>query len=297
MELQDVQVFVTVAELGSFSSAAEKEHLPASSVTRKVRKLEDKLGTRLLDRSTRAVCLTEDGRLFYKRALHILEEMDDVQRLLRGRHTHPEGTLRIGGPEEVLKTDLHKLLITFAQHQPQLCIDFHPGTDIRNIYTRNLDLMFHIDAPTDSDLIAQQLTTATTNYYASPGYLSQYGEPKSPQDVVQHRCIVEQRNWLNNVNHWNFRDGEGVIELPVTPHYRAESTFICIRLTAAGLGIALLPDHHCAPYLKTGKLVKLFNGEHEFLHSLYTLYPSRRYVPLKVKTLLEFLNDEMPERL
>lgn len=297
MDLQDVQVFVSVAELRSFSAAAEREQLPPSSVTRKVRKLEDGLGTRLLERSTRTVSLTEDGQLFYERALQILGEMDDVKRLLHGRHTRPEGTLRIGGAEEILKTDLRELLIVFAQQNPQLRIDFLPGTDVRNMYTRNLDLMFHIDAPLDPDLIAQPLTTATTNYYASPGYLKKYGDLDAPRDVLKHRCIVERRNWLPNVNHWTFRQGNDVIELPVTPHYQGESLPICIHLAVAGLGIAMLPDHHCIPYVERGELLKLFKGKHESKHDLYTLYPSRRYVPLRVKAFLEYLKSEMPSTL
>ena len=297
MDLKDLQTFVSVAELGSFSAASETENLPPSSVTRRIKKLEDQLGTQLFDRTTRVVALTEDGQLFYQRARQVLGDLDDVQRVLHGRQTHPEGTLRIGGAEELLATDILGHLHSFAIQQPQLKIDIHPGTDVRNIYTKNLDVMFHIDEPNDSDLIAHHLTTATTNYYANPDYLERNETLREPEDILKHRCIVEQRNWLSNVNHWPFKVKSKVVEFPVTPHYRAESTLICVRLAAAGLGIALLPDHHCKNYVESGKLVKLFNGEHEFNHSLYTLYPKRRYLPLKVQVLIDFLREEMPASL
>ena len=160
-----------------------------------------------------------------------------------------------------------------------------------------LDVMIHIDAPEDSSFIARQITTATTNYYASPGYLEQHGEPREPEDVLQHRCVVENRNPRKNVNHWFFRTEEGFRELVVDGHYSADTTYLSLKFVEEGFGIAMLPDHSCRASLEAGRLVKLFKGAHEVRHPLYAIYPSRRHVPAKVRVFLDFLVKTLPESL
>jgi DNA-binding transcriptional LysR family regulator len=297
LDLEDIRLFVTVADLKSFTAAGEKEQYPKSSISRRLRKLEDQLGTRLLERTTRSINLTESGELFYERAVQILNEVEVTEQLLAGNQLQPQGLLRVCAPDEFIRGSLQEPLLAFAREQPQLRLEVITGTVGQHLLGDRLDVMIHIDTPEDSSFIARPITTATTNYYASPTYLREHGEPLEPEDVLRHRCVVENRNPTKNVNHWFFLEASGVRELSVEPYYSADTTYLSQAFTEQGLGIALLPDHSCREALEAGRLVKLFEGAHEVEHTLYAIYPSRRHVPAKVKVFLDYLERVLPERL
>jgi DNA-binding transcriptional LysR family regulator len=297
LDLEDIRLFVTVAELKSFTAAGEKEQYPKSSISRRLRKLEDQLGARLLERTTRSISLTESGELFYERALQILNEVELTEQLLAGDRLQPQGLLRVCAPDEFIRRSLQEPLVAFAAEQPQLRLEIMTGTVGQHLLGDRLDVMIHIDAPEDSSFIARPITTATTNYYASPDYLREQGTPHIPEDVLDHRCVVENRNPTKIVNHWFFNEASGVRELAVDAYYSADTTYLSQQFTEQGLGIALLPDHSCREAVEDGRLVKLFDGVHEFEHTLYAIYPSRRHVPAKVKVFLDYLERVLPDRL
>ena len=297
LDLEDIRLFVTVAELKSFTAAGEKEQYPKSSVSRRLRKLEDQLGVRLLERTTRSIGLTESGELFYERAVQILDEVELTEQMLAGDQLQPNGLLRVCAPDEFIRRSLQEPFLAFAREHPQLRLEIMTGTVGQHLLGDHLDVMIHIGAPEDSSFIARPITTGTTNYYASPAYLREHGEPQRPEDILHHRCVVENRNPTKTVNHWFFREASGVSELTVEARYRADTTYLSQTFTEGGLGIALLPDHSCREALEAGRLVKLFDGVHEMEHTLYALYPSRRHVPAKVKVFLEFLEQALPDRI
>ena len=127
--------------------------------------------------------------------------------------------------------------------------------------------------------------------------MREFGEPQEPEDVLNHRCVVENRNPKKNVNHWIFRTEDGFRELAVHGHYSADTTYLSIKFVEEGLGIGMLPDHGCRDALKAGRLVKLFGGKHEVPHQLFAVYPSRRHVPAKLKVFLDFLEKKLPNTL
>ena len=297
LDLEDIRLFVTVADLKSFTAAGEKEQYPKSSISRRLRKLEDQLGARLLERTTRSIALTESGELFYERAVQILNEVEVTEQLLAGDQLQPQGLLRICAPDEFIRRSLQAPILEFAREQPQLRMEIMTGTVGQHLLGDHLDLMIHIDAPEDSSFIARPITSATTNYYASPDYLREHGEPRKPEDVLDHRCVVENRNPTKIVNHWFFPEESGVRELAVEAHYSADTTYLSQAFTEQGQGIALLPDHSCREAVEAGRLVKLFDGAYEVEHTLYAIYPSRRHVPAKVKVFLDFLERALPDRL
>ncbi len=297
LNLEDIRLFIAVADLKSFTAAGDKEHYPKSSISRRLRKLEDQLGVRLLERTTRSISLTESGELFYDRAQRILEEIETTEQLLTENQVHPSGHLRICAPDEFIRRNLQYLLVDFAREQPQLRVDVISGTIGQNLMGDRLDVMIHINAPEDSSFVARPITTATTNYYASPAYLAEHGTPLEPEDVLKHHCVVENRNPRKNVNHWIFRTAEGLREFAVEGNYSADTSYLSLKLVEEGLGIGMLPDHACRESLAEGRLVKLFDGVHEVEHVLYALYTSRRHVPAKVRVFLDFLEKNLPERL
>jgi DNA-binding transcriptional LysR family regulator len=296
MNFEDLRLFVTVVDSGNFTKAAEQEDLPTSTLSRRLRKLEDDLGVRLLERTTRSVQLTELGEAFYQRSLHILEEFDQTRQLLKQKQEMPSGRLRIYAPTEFTRLHFQDTIPAFAERYPEIKLELFTTDGGHDLVDSRVDVLIHIEEPKDSSYIGKQFTIATTNYYASIDYLKKHGEPQSPEELLQHECIIEAFN-AHRYNHWLFNyDGEKH-DVVVQGRFVTDSTFMCRRMVEQGLGVSMLPDYICRDGLKNGTLKKLFNGRFEEEHNIYVLYPSRRYVPSKVKAFLEFLEENFPKQL
>ncbi len=296
MEFKDLRLFVSVVDNGSFTKAAECEDLPTSTLSRRLRKLEDELGVRLLERTTRSVHVTELGEEFYQRCLLILEDVDHTRTVLQQRQEQPSGRLRIYAPTEFTRVHFLELIPAFAEAYPEINLELFTSDGGHNISDTRVDIMIHIEEPQDSSYIGRILTTATTNYYASVDYLEKYGEPKTPEDLLQHECIVEAFN-PHGYDYWVFPEGGKQKKVRARGRYVTDSTFMAQRLVLQGLGVSMLPDYICREGLEAGTLKKLFAGKYEISHNIYVLYPSRRYVPSKVKAFLAFLDEHFPKSL
>ena len=296
MNFQDLRLFVSVVDNGSFTRAAEQEDLPASTLSRRLRKLEDDLGVRLLERTTRSVHLTELGEEFYERCLQILEDVDTTRTLLRQKQEQPSGRLRIYAPTEFTRVHFLEIIPAFAEAHPEINLELFTSDGGHNIVDSRVDIMIHIEEPEDSSWIGRNLTVATTNYYASVDYLERAGEPDRPEDLLQHECVIEAFN-PHGYDRWQFPGAEGMQEVRVNGRYVTDSTFMAERLVEQGFGVSMLPDYICREALEAGRLKKLFGGRYEISHNIYILYPSRRYVPSKVSAFLDFLEQHFPEQL
>ena len=206
MEFQDLRLFVSVVDNGSFTRAAEQEDLPTSTVSRRLRKLEDNLGVRLLERTTRKVHVTELGEEFYERCLRILEEVDDTRSRLQQKQDQPSGRLRVYAPTEFTRVHFQDIIPAFAQACPDITLELFTIDGGHNVVDSRVDVMIHIEEPQDSSYIGRVLCTATTNYYASAAYLEKFGTPQKPEDLRHHECIVEAYN-PNQYDHWIFPEG------------------------------------------------------------------------------------------
>ena len=296
MEFQDLRLFVSVVDNGSFTKAAEQEDLPGSTLSRRLRKLEDELGLRLLERTTRRVQMTELGAEFYERCLHILEEVETTRDSLQRKQDTVSGRLRIYAPTEFTRVHFQDVIPSFAQRYPDITLELFTSDGGHNLVDTRVDIMVHIEEPQDSSYIGKKLTVATTNYYASTDYLEKCGEPQSPQDLLQHECILEAFN-PHDYQRWVFPEKAGAEEVRVQARYVTDSTYMALRLVERGLGVSMLPDYICREGLEAGRLRKLFGGRYEINHNIYLLYPSRRYVPSKVRAFLDFLEEQFPRRL
>jgi DNA-binding transcriptional LysR family regulator len=296
MEFQDLRLFVSVVDNGSFTKAAEQEDLPGSTLSRRLRKLEDELGLRLLDRTTRRVQVTDLGMEFYERCLQILEDVDSTRVSLQRKQATPSGRLRIYAPTEFTRVHFQDVIPSFAQRYPDITLELFTSDGGHNLVDTRVDIMVHIEEPQDSSYIGKKLTVATTNYYASTDYLEKCGEPQSPQDLLQHECILEAFN-PHDYQRWVFPEKAGAEEVRVQARYVTDSTYMALRLVERGLGVSMLPDYICREGLEAGRLRKLFGGRYEINHNIYLLYPSRRYVPSKVRAFLDFLEEQFPRQL
>ncbi len=295
MHLEDLRLFVTVVDNGSFTKAAEQEGLSTSTLSRRLRKLEDDFGVRLLDRTTRSLQLTELGEEFYQRSLRIVEEVDNTRSMLKKKQDKPSGRLRIYAPVEFSRVHFQEILPAFAANYPDITLELFTSDSGQDLVQSRVDVMIHIGEPEDSSYIGKKIAVATTNYYASPDYLATHGVPEVPEDLLNHECIVEAFT-QDHYNRWVFPDENQPKEVTVLAHYVIDSTYMCHRMVEKGLGISMLPDYICQEGLEAGKLKKLFGGRYEICHNIYVLYPSRRYVPSKVKVFLDFLGEHLPEQ-
>jgi DNA-binding transcriptional LysR family regulator len=296
MEFQDLRLFVSVVDNGSFTRAAEQEDLPTSTLSRRLRKLEDELGLRLLERTTRRVQVTELGAEFYERCLQILEDVDSTRASLKRKQETPSGRLRVYAPTEFTRVHFQDVIPSFAERYPDITLELFTSDGGHNLVDTRVDVMVHIEEPQDSSYIGKKLTVATTNYYASSDYLEKFGEPQYPQDLLQHECILEAFN-PHDYQRWLFPDGDQSEEIAVQSRYVTDSTYMALRLVERGLGVSMLPDYICREGLEAGRLQKLFEGRYEISHNIYLLYPSRRYVPSKVRVFLDFLEEQFPKQL
>jgi DNA-binding transcriptional LysR family regulator len=156
--------------------------------------------------------------------------------------------------------------------------------------------MIHIEEPQDSSYIGRVLTTCTTNYYASTDYVRKFGQPEKPEDLLEHECIVEAYN-PHQYDRWFFPENGEERSIRVEGRYVTDSTYMALSLMERGLGCTMLPDYICRDGLAEGRLMKLFGGRYEISHNIYLLYPSRRYVPSKVRVFLAYLQENFPGAL
>ena len=296
LKLEDLQLFITVADSGSFTAAAEHLQTNTSTLSRRLKRLEEILGARLLERTTRSQHITEAGKLFYLNCQRVLLDLEKLSRKINDQQDTLEGRISIYAPAELFVYLIKELVVDFSQQYPKLRVEFVSGAGRPHLLEDNIDVMIHIDEPADSSFVARKINVATTSYYASPDYLARNGEPKQPMEMKSHDCIVE-------VDHdrlprpWGFTDGDVTTTINVPDKFCSDSVELCRVLAEQGQGIAMLPDFIARESLATGKLVKLFGDRCAIPHNLYAVYASRKFLPRKTQVFLDFLIDHIPKEL
>ena len=294
VSLDDMLLFTRVVELESFTAAAEQLGMAKSSISRRLRAMEDQLAVRLLERTTRSIQLTDVGELYYQRCIQTLNEVEETRQLVTEASTSPTGLLRIYAPNEFCRRIFQELIPQFCAAHPELKLDIRSGTMGQHLLDDRYDVMIHIDNPEDSSFIARPLATVPTNYYASPSYIERRGEPRQPEDLLEHDCVLEVRNRTSQGCVWHFPEADGhIMALDLEGKYISDSTSLSRAMVMAGMGIAMLPDYICQDAVAAGKLIKVFGGRYQMPHTIYALHPSRRYPPYRVKVFLDFMAREL----
>ena len=272
------------------------ETVPKSRVSRNLKDLEEGLNTRLLDRTTRSLNLTEYGETVYRSAQRILDSIEALQAEVLNDRSRISGRLSVFAPVEFVSSVLGRHLREFARRYPALELEFISGSARPDLLHDKLDLIIHPDIPEDSSFVAIKLCRGRANYFASPDYIAEHGQPQHPSELYHHSCIAEltqdrrERPWLYN-------KGTEVCKVRIQPRFRCDSLATAHSLVEQGLGIAVMPVFHCEAALQRGDLVQLFNGEHQVSHDVYGIYSSRRMKPRKLEVFLEFLQEVLPQEL
>lgn len=296
MQRDALQVFIDVVRTGSFSEVARERELSPSSVARIIGLLEADLGVRLLQRSTRKIGLTEAGQLVFERTHPLLEELTRIQAEVKELSVNPKGSIRITASPSFGTLCLAPLLGEFSALYPEITLDLVVDDKISDLVDEKIDLAVRQGPLPDSNLIAERLMSTRYRVCASPTYLARYGIPEAPEDVSQHRCLVFSLPSFRT--QWKLRANNGKVSVVEIHHHMQANNGIVLRQWAvAGLGIVLLSDWLINKELGSGDLVDLFPSYDatatDFDTKIWLVYPSRNFVPAKVKLLAGFLKDRL----
>jgi len=284
--LTAMQVFVEVASCGSFSATADKLEMSRAMVTRYVGELEQWLGARLLQRTTRSVTLTDAGESCLRRSQQMLSLMENVEEETSTHDGALHGQLRITCSMSFAFAQMAAAVTDFLKLYPQLKIDLNASEGALNLVEARIDLAIRISAEPDPTLIGRVLAPCTSVLVASPDYLRAQGVPLLPADLVAHRCL-SYANFGKSV--WKLQLGDEHAEVRVGSHFSANEATALLQAALAGGGIALQPTYLANPHLRDGSLQAVLPQWKLPDMTLYALYPSRKHLSPAVRVFLDFL--------
>jgi DNA-binding transcriptional LysR family regulator len=292
MELAVLQTFVDVVKQGSFAAVARERNVDPSSISRAIAGLESELGIRLLQRSTRQLSPTEAGMAYFQRIEPLVEEMQQAIDVAADMSSQLKGTLRITASVSFGLKCVVPLLPDFRLQNPDLTVDLVLTDANVDLFSERIDLAIRLGLLEDSTLIARPLMS--THYYvcASPAYLRRWGTPQHPNDIDSHHCLLFPLAGFRSK--WRFRDAQHhETEVLVRGHTIISNAVALQQCAIAGMGLALLPNWLIDDDLRDGTLVNVFPNYEvtatEFNTAAWLVYPSRAYVPRKVRSFMDFL--------
>ncbi|HJV87333.1 MAG TPA: LysR family transcriptional regulator [Noviherbaspirillum sp.] len=292
--LQSMRVFAKVVEQGSFAGAAKALDISNAVVTRHVADLEEHLGTRLLNRTTRRLSLTETGHAYLERVTQILQEIDDAEAIASSHARKPSGTLRIYSLLGFGQLQLAQLLPAYAAQYPEVTLDVTVSDRTVDLVEDRFDVGFFVDFQKfDASMVARQLGVSEIVLCASPQYVKKHGAPRTREDISKHACLNFS---YEQVRHgWPARGENGeMIQIPITNKVISNNGDLLRQCALAGMGIVLRPSFALGDDLAAGRLVRLLPQHELGKLSVVMVYPSRRLLSAKVRTFVDFITKQYP---
>ncbi len=287
---EDMRLFCQVMESGSFTAAAEQLGLSKQFVSRRLIQLEDRLGVRLLNRSTRRLDVTPLGQSYYESALRLLSEVEQVEQGIAGQNSEPRGTIRVSAPLSFAMAHLGCLLPLFLQRHPQVAVEVDLSDRAVDLIGEGYDLVLRIGILEDSTLIARRIASIARVYCASPDYLARRGTPQQPEDLVGHDCLPYGHG---RQVQWRFKGK--VQALNVSGRMRVNNGDLLRDTAMAGLGVTYLPTFIVADALKDGRLVTVLDAYAPEALTLSAVYPQHRQSSRPVQALVDFLRERLAD--
>ena len=289
--LSGVSVLAAVVDGGSFVKAAELIGLTDSGVSRAISRLETRLGVRLLDRTTRSVTLTDEGRRFYEEVKPHLNAIEDAAIIAAGAVSAVRGRLRIDIDPFLLPLVLAGRLGAFCECYPELAIEFVTSEHVGDLVAEGIDLAIRFGQPRLSTLVSRKLIEAPILTLASPRYLERYGKPEHPRDLARHRCLQFLDPYTGRPFDWEFIRGKETIEVATSGPLTFADPKSMLEECVAGTGIAQVIGWGVKESLASGALIDLFPDWHGERFPLFAFHPSRKHPPAKVQAFTDFVVD------
>ncbi|MDG9669667.1 LysR family transcriptional regulator [Hahella sp. CR1] len=296
--LDELKTFIKCCECGSFSAAGKALVLSPSSVSRQIDNLEAKLQTKLFQRTTRQLILSDEGHFLLKRAEDILALVDDTIASLRQQHSEPEGRLRISVFDSYGRLRIAPLLPQFLALYPKVSIDIELENQIVDLYRDAVDIAIRIGPPEDSRLKAKKLTDGRTLLCASPDYVQRFGSPQTPDELAQHNCLLISRG--RRQAWWHFRKGQEYRRVQVQGSIRSAGGTPLLECALQGAGVTLLTQWSMQPYIDEGRLLQLLPQWDASLYAeksaeIYAVYIDNHYMRPAIRAFLDFLGAQIPQ--
>src|SRR3954469_3337119 len=289
LEPNDLLLFARVADLGSFSRAAERLGLPKSTVSRRVSALESQLGERLLMRTTRKLVVTDFGQALLEHARHVVEDVEAASSIAQNRQLEPHGRLRVTMPGDLGNLVLAPMLADFALAHPAITLEVDLSARFVDLIAENFDLAIRMgQLRDDATLSARRIACFTLGLYASPAYLKKYGTPSKPDDLLAHGALhVLSRT--GDAMPWVLHRGDKRWQQTPTVRALANSPELLMRMALNGGGIAVANDHFALPYVKRKELACVLPEWRPTPVSAWAVFPGRRLMPAKTRMFIDAL--------
>lgn len=287
-KFEDIQAFIAVVDAGSFTAAAERLGAAKSAVSRRISALEERLGVQLLRRTTRALNLTETGRSFYEHGARILADLEEAEAAVQQEHGELRGTLRFALPLSFGVRHMCGPIATFSKRHPKVRFDLDLNDRRIDLIEDNFDIALRIGHLSDSSLIARRLFDVRMVVCASAHYLNVHGTPETPEDLLDHQCLVYSN--LADPDHWSYRDrdgNKGTVKINVAMS-ASSGDFLC-NAAAHGMGLAIQPSFIAAESIRRGTLVPILRDYSWPVSPAYAVYPPTRHLSYRVRAFIDFL--------
>lgn len=296
MDFHSVRIFVDVIKHGSFAAVARQRNMDPSSVSRSIANLESELGFRLFQRTTRKLSPTEAGNVYFTRVQNLIGEFESAGEAALDLVSQPTGTLRITACTSFGQRMLVPMLPKLRAQYPSLTLDLVLADHHVDLVEKQIDIAIRFGGKPEGDFISSKLVPRRFHVCVSPAYIQKFGQPTHPADLEKLDCLLFSMPGYRSA--WKFRDSEStIIKVPVSGSLLMSHGATMTACAVAGLGPALLPNWLCQDEINNGQLIDLF-PEYEcaatnFDTAAWLVYPSKAYLPSKVRVFVDFLKSEI----
>jgi len=286
----NMRVFAKVVESASFTGAAVRLGISASMVSQHVKKLEERLGARLLNRTTRKVSLTETGRAYYERCMRLLADLEETEQAVSDMHAIPRGELRVNAAPTFGIVQLAPAIADFTARFPAISVELMLSIRIADLIDEGFDVAVWVGELPDSSLIARQLAPCRMVVCGAPSYFEKHGTPRTPDDLTTHNCLTVAVTGLPYYRVWRLTSTDGTA-LNISPigNLRTNSGAVLKVAALAGHGLVCLPTYLVGDALQSGRLVTVLDDYIAPPYMLRALYPHNRHLSAKVRAFVDFL--------
>jgi len=294
-KLTSMNVFVRVAKGGSFASGARELGISRAMATKHIMQLEGSLGTRLFNRTTRSLSLTDVGASYLERCQQVLQDVEEMESAVTHMQTEPRGLLKISAPPVIGATHIARAVAEFLKLHAELTIDMTLQGSPGDLIDEGIDLAIYLGAMNDTSMVARKLASSSLVVCASPDYLAKNGVPQTPEDLTDHSCLV---NWaIAPRNKWQFKSEAGVKVITVSGRMQSNAAHP-IRIAAInGLGLVMLPIYIVGSDIEKGALKVILENYPLPPLDIHAVYPHRKYLSAKVRSFIDFLQQWLGPRV
>lgn len=294
-KLTGMNVFVRVAKAGSFAGGARDLSISRAMATKHIMQLENNLGIRLFNRTTRSLSITEAGSSYLERCQQVLADIEEMEAAVSQLHMEPRGTLKISAPPFIGAAHIAKGLAEFLEIHPDLSADLILQGTPGDLVDEAIDIAICLGKLEDTSLIAIKLASSPLVVCGAPAYFTRYGVPEKPEDLAEHNCMV---NWaIPPRDQWEFKKAEGNIVMKVSGRMQANAADPLRIAAVNGLGLVMLPTYIVGWDVRRGNLQVVLN---DYMYSpldIHAVYPHRKYLSAKVRSFLDFLKIWLQKRV